>query len=327
MKSLSELGERKAIELVLKSIKKADIALGPGDDCAAIKFGNDYLLLTTDMISQKTHISKFMKPYQIGWYIVAINLSDIASMGGVPLGILLSYGFPKKISEQFLKELTRGANSCAVRYGTYIIGGDIKESSEINISGTAIGKVRKDELLTRKGAKSGDIVAVTGTLGNAGAGYYNLKYNILKKNLSKSLFEPIPKISEGGILAKMKCVSSCMDISDGLSSSLYQLGEINSVGFEIEYGNIPISDDCIKIAEKVKNLNIFDIAFHFGGDYELLLTLPKNCFDKAKKVLLKKGYNLFSIGRVKKSREIVISKNSENKILENKGYEHFKKRL
>ena len=106
MKKLSELGEREAIRLISDILSKGDVAVGIGDDCAAFEFGEEYLLVTTDMISQKTHIPKEMTPFQLGWFIVAINLSDIAAKGGVPLGLVLSFGLPKETSETFLKELT-----------------------------------------------------------------------------------------------------------------------------------------------------------------------------------------------------------------------------
>ena len=101
MKKLSDLGERKAIQLISEILSKGDVAVGIGDDCAAIDMGEEYLLVSTDMISQKTHIPEQMTPFQIGWFIVAINLSDIAAKGGMPLGLVLSFGLPKETSEIF----------------------------------------------------------------------------------------------------------------------------------------------------------------------------------------------------------------------------------
>ncbi len=325
MKKLSDLGERKAIELILKILTKGDVAVGPGDDCAAIDMGKEYLLITTDMISQKTHIMKEMTPFQIGWFIVAINLSDIAAKGGKPLGMVLSFGLPKGTSEAFLKELTKGADACATKFNTSIIGGDMKESSDVALCGTAFGKVKKDEFMPRIGAQVGNIIAVTGTLGKAGAGYYNLKNKILDKDISKALLEPIPKLKEGEMLARQKCVTSCMDISDGLSSSLYQLQELNNVGFEINLNSIPISSELIELNKKQSGLDIYNIALHFGGDYELLLTIPPHKFEKAKEALKEIGTDLIAIGKVIREEEVLIVDNKVKKVLENKGYEHFKK--
>ena len=152
-----------------------------------------------------------MTPYQMGWFLVAINLSDIAAKGGDPLGLVLSYGLPKKTSEPFLRQLTKGADDCAVTFGTTIVGGDTKETTEITLCGTAFGSVKKAEFMSRIGAHPGDVVAVTGTLGKAGAGYYALKQKSNEKKLSKALLEPLPRLKEGRLLAQQQCG----DVIDG----------------------------------------------------------------------------------------------------------------
>lgn len=323
MKKLSELGEREAIRLISDILSRGDVAVGIGDDCAAFEFGEKYLLVSTDMISQKTHIPEEMTPFQLGWFIVAINLSDIAAKGGIPLGLVLSFGLPKETSETFLKELTKGADSCATTFDTTIVGGDMKEADVVTICGTAFGVVKKEEFMSRIGSSPGDIIAVTGTLGKAGAGYYNLKNKTLDSDLSKPLLEPTPKLKEGELLARQKCVTSCMDISDGLSSSLYQLQELNNVGFEIDLNNIPISSELIQLHSEQSGLDIYGIALHFGGDYELLVTIPAHKFEKAKGALKKNGTDLIAIGEVTIKKEIIINDGKVKKTLENKGYEHF----
>ena len=324
MKKLSDLGERKAIKLIENVVSKGDVAVGIGDDCAAIEMGDSYLLVTTDMISQKTHIPKDMTPFQIGWFAIAINLSDIAAKGGKPLGLVLSLGLPKNTSEDFLRELMKGADSCAKQFDISIVGGDTKENPEITICGTAFGIVKKDEFMPRKGAKPGDIVAVTGTLGKAGAGYCAVKNNLHEKAILKGLVEPWPRIKEGRILAQEKIVTSCMDISDGLSSSLYQLQEINNVGFEIDQEKIPMSIELLHF-QKYKKTDVHRYALHFGGDHELLITIPPDKFDKAVKSVKKIGTALTAIGKVTKEREIKLVIKNKKEILKNLGYEHFKK--
>lgn len=326
MKHLSDLGERAAIDILSNIFSAPNIAVGIGDDCAAIELKEDYLLVTTDMISQKTHIPKEMNPYQIGWFIVAINLSDIAAKGGLPIGIVLSFGLPKNITEDFFKNLAKGANDCATTYQTNIIGGDTKETKEINLCGTAIGQVKKDEFMPRNGINSDDILAVTGSLGKAGAGYYCLKDKLLQNKYSKLLFEPKPKIKEARELAKLKCVTSCMDISDGLSSSLYQLQKINNLGFEINLEDVPISKELFTL-QKSQKINPVHTALHFGGDYELLVSMPAEKFQLAVNSLKKIGKKLTAIGEIKKEKNITIIDKSGKKILENLGYEHFKNHI
>ena len=325
MKKLSDLGERRAIQLISNILSKGKIAVGIGDDCAAFDFEKNYLLVTTDMISEKTHIPKIMSPWQIGWFIVAINLSDIAAKGGKPIGLVLSLGLPKNTSESFLKDLMRGADKCATKYNTTIVGGDTKENDEITLCGTAFGLVKKDEFMGRKGAKPDDVVAVTGTLGKAAAGYYALKHNIGNRELVKGFLEPAPRIKEGRALAKTKFVTSSMDISDGLSSSLYQLQDLNNVGFEIDEEKIPLSPTLLKLKGK-QGFDVYSNAIHFGGDYELLLTIPKNRFKEVQKAIENTGNKLTQIGRVTKEGKIMIEDKGKTQILKNMGYEHFIKR-
>lgn len=322
VKKLSDLGERKAIDLISKIVDSSDWAVGLGDDCAAYELGDQYLLVSTDMISQKTHLPNVMTPWQIGWFSVAINLSDIASKGGKPIGIVLSLGLPSDTSEDFLKKLIKGANFCSNKFDCSIVGGDTKEHNEVSICGTAFGLVDKKKFMSRQGCKVGDIVAVTGALGKAGAGYYSIKNNIKDFDVWKGLLEPFPCVNEGRILAESGLVNCCMDISDGLSSSLYQLKKINNIGFEIFKKEIPVTNMFNKINKKsISDLDYY--VLHFGGDYELLLTVDCDDFDEVKKILEKNSCALTGIGKVTKNREVkIVDKCS--KILENKGYEHFK---
>jgi thiamine-monophosphate kinase len=266
-----------------------------------------------------------MTPYQMGWFLVAINLSDIAAKGGTPLGLVLSFGLPKKTTELFLKELTKGADACAVTFGTIIAGGDTKETHEITLCGTAFGTVKKDEFMSRTGARPDDFVAVTGTLGRAGAGYYALKHHTLEKKLSNALLEPVPKLKEGRLLAQQRLVTSSMDLSDGLSASLYQLQELNMVGFEIKKNALPLALELCEICRKNHGIDLYSLALHFGGDYELLVTIPQQRFEQTKKMLKKHGVDLTAIGIVTKKKDIVLVDNRNKRILENKGYEHFRK--
>ena len=325
MKRLADLGERAAIRRIAEILTKGTNNIGIGDDCAAIDLGKEYLLVTTDMMYQRTHIPVQMTPYQMGWFLVAINLSDIAAKGGTPLGLVLSFGFPKKTSEQFLKELIKGADACAVAFGTTIVGGDTKELKEITLCGTAFGTIKKDEFMSRSGAHPGDVIAVTGTLGKAGAGYHALKRCSSDQKLFKAFLEPVPRLKEGRLLAKLHSVTSSMDLSDGLSASLCQLHEINHVGFEIKKNALPLASELCSLIGKNYDIDPFSLVLHFGGDYELLLTMPAEAIEKAQKRLRKHGANLTVIGTVTKKTDIVLLEDKKKRILENKGYEHFKK--
>ncbi|MBC7128781.1 MAG: thiamine-phosphate kinase [Thermoplasmatales archaeon] len=295
---LSEIGERKIVEGLLKRFSI------PFDDCAFIEINEHYLVLTTDMIYEKTHFPENSKPYDMGWYSVAVNLSDIASKGAEPVAMLVSFAIPRKMDKRFFDEIIDGMEDCINNYGGKIIGGDTKEGDKILISIAAIGKVSKEEAMFRKGAKVGDSVYITGEIGKGLFIFSNEKNKILHVK---------PRIREGRVLAKSKKVSCCMDISDGLASSLHQLMKINNVGFEIYEENLPVADVAKKINNGVKK------AIYTGGDYELLFTIP----DKYGKILERK-IDIKKIGKVIEKKKVYLISKGKRREIKNIGYEHFK---
>ncbi|MCD6573196.1 MAG: thiamine-phosphate kinase [Thermoplasmata archaeon] len=291
---LSEIGERKIVE---KIIQKFSI---PMDDCAVIDNGNEYMILTTDMMNEKTHFPQGSKPYYIGWYSIAVNLSDIAAKGGKPLAILAAISMPRSREINFFEEILNGMEDCVKKYGGKIIGGDTKESPFLTIAITAIGMVRKNEYMARKGAKAGDAVYVTGSLGK--------EANLYLGNIDE-LLNVKPRIKEAHELAKARVATSCMDLSDGLASSLYQLAKINGIGFLIYEKWLPIDDKARKMDSPL------EFALYHGGDFELLFTMPEEHEDML-------HFNFKKIGYVTEEK-ILIEKDGKIEEIKNKGYEHF----
>jgi len=291
---LKDIGER---QLTYKITSRFSI---PFDDCYFLPVDGEYLLLTTDMVWKKTHFPKNATPYHIGWYSIAVNVSDIVAKGGEPFAYLVALGLPKEMESEKLNEILDGMEDCIKLYGGKVVGGDTKEADEITIAITAIGKVKKDEVLPRKGAKAGEAVFVTGSLGRGGIA-------LLKNDLDKLLLVK-PRIKEGRWLAKNRVATTCMDLSDGLASSLYQLSKINGVGFRIFADYLPIDEDA--------NL---ELALYYGGDYELLFTAPKE-----KKENIEEKINAKMIGEVIGERKITLIKDGKEYEIKNEGYEHFK---
>ncbi len=321
---LRDLGERKAVELIRDILlNRSNDPNEMSDDCAAIDIGDEYLLVTTDMISKHAHIHEKATPWQVGWHIVAINLSDIAAMGGEPMGVVVALGLPYNFDVEYLEGIVEGMNSCASNFNTSILGGDTKEAEILTLSGCAFGKVAKNEIMLRKGAKPGDIVAVTGKLGSAASAYYALKNNIDDENAIKNLLEVHPRVKEGITLSKTKAVTTCMDISDGLASSIHQLSLLNEVGFQLDFDQIPVSNETKAISEKLE-ITIEELALYFGGDYELLITLDKEGVEGAKNALSDAGAKLTLIGEVIKDNKNMLIKDGVSTLLENRGYEHFR---
>jgi len=323
MKTLGGLGEREAIKII-EHLIKSDAVVGIGDDCAAIDIGNKYLLVTTDMMVTKTHIPKGMGPYDIGWSIVAVNLSDIAAMGGKPLGVVTAIGITRGHPVEFLEQMVDGMNDCARRFNTSVVGGDTKEHEDLVLCGTALGEVDKNGILLRKGAKAGDLIAVTGSLGRAGAGFYSLKRNLGLKDAENALRRPWPRVKEGMALSSSRLVTSCMDISDGLSSSIFELSKVSGMTFEIDYARVPKAPEVEMAFQDLERQK--DLVLNFGDDYELLFTIRREAEPKVAELASSCGCPITVIGKVTSGEENILIDGGKREKLENLGYEHFRSR-
>ncbi|HEX9907810.1 MAG TPA: thiamine-phosphate kinase [Thermoplasmata archaeon] len=323
MKTLGGLGEREAIKIIEKLIT-SDAVIGIGDDCAAIDIGTKYLLVTTDMMVTKWHMPKGMGPYDVGWSIVAVNLSDIAAMGGKPLGVVTAIGITRGHPIEFLEQMVDGMNDCARRFGTSIIGGDTKEHEDLVLCGTAIGEVEKDKILLRKGAKPGDLVAVTGNLGRAGAGYHSMKRSLGLKDAEDSLKRPWPRLKEGLALGNSGIATSCMDISDGLSSSIFEMSRVSGMTYEIDYSKVPRAPEVDMAFQDLERQK--DLTLNFGDDYELLFTVKRGAESELAKIAGETGCPMTVIGKVTSGEENILIDGGKREKLENLGYEHFRSR-
>jgi thiamine-monophosphate kinase len=319
---VSEVGERPLIGLLARIFNNSSnpyVAVGPGsDDCAVLEIpGDEYLVITTDMLHRKTDFPLQMTGWQIGWMSAAVNLSDIASMGASPIGFLSAIGLPKDMDVTFVEDIARGMADCAKACGTSVIGGDIDTHDELTITGTALGIVPRHELLTRKGAKVGDKVCVTGFTGSAGAALHAIENNIsIPDRLLKTLLEPYPRVTEARELARSGFVTSMMDTSDGLALSLHDLADLNQVGFLIYESKLPIHDDIR--AHVTTDLNeLTDLALYTGGDFELLFTASPDILNQVFPT-----FNLSIIGEVvEQSAGMCIERNDgTNSSINRKGY-------
>jgi len=268
--TIYELGETAVVGAIIRNL---DIDF---EDCAVIDIADtEYLVATTDMFHRTTDFPEEMSAWQIGWMSAAGTLSDIAAMGAHPFGLLVSIGLPD-LPSAFVESMIEGLSACACECGTAIIGGDTDSHRELTITGTALGRVRKDQILRRRGAEIGDLVCVTGYLGTAGAGMRALEVGRATGDpvAVKKLFEPIPRIAEGIRLAESKAVTSMMDNSDGLSISLYQLAEVSGCGFTIHADSLPV----LPGPDTGQDL---ELALYAGGDFELLFTVAPERFPDA----------------------------------------------
>ncbi|MCK4475107.1 MAG: thiamine-phosphate kinase [Methanophagales archaeon] len=346
---IEQLGEIGLIERISKKflVDKQIVTIGAGeDDCAIIdidkaKGGHKYLVVTTDTVQESTHFPAGISPFQIGWTAVAVNLSDIAAMGACPFAFTIAMSIPAHTETAFVDELVEGIEKCASVYNTAVVGGDITRSKELSLTGTCFGFA--DNPVRRTGAGVGDLVCVTGSLGNAALGMKIIKNKnevevkatkSVEEAAKKALFQPVPRIQEGIILADSGSVTSMIDISDGLALSLAELRKSSNVGFEIDEDKVSVFNDEIRSAwEWDLDLSMLgfkprELAFYYGGDYELLFTMDMTGVRKDEELLkrIKGKVKMSIIGKVVPPEEGIYFKTGEGKekeMMEIKGYQHF----
>ncbi len=259
--------------------------LGVGDDCAILDLGGDeWLLVTCDSQVEGVHFTlQTSSPVQIGHKALAINLSDIAAMGGEPRYALISLILPKQLSVEILDGIYDGLREEAERYGTAIVGGNIAgagNSKNLIIDITLLGTVGRGQALTRSGARVGDTLCVTGSLGDSAAGLHTLLHPDPRYPQEALAFvlahhrTPQPRVREGQILSRFgpEVVTAMLDISDGLSGDLGHLCERSHVGARVDLARLPLSPAIYSVSA-IAERNPLHWAMHGGEDYELLFTI------------------------------------------------------
>lgn len=302
------IGERELIRRISEILGGVE-----NDDCAVIDAGERYLVATTDMLHRQTDFPDIMTPWQIGWMAVAVNLSDIAAMGAKPAGVLIAAGLPPESDLYFIDELFSGFGDCAAYFGTRIIGGDTDSHQELTITGCALGFANKDLVLRRRGARAGDLLCTTGTLGGAGGGLWAWKQGDLQNKFIEKLLEPEPRLAEGQALAQSRAVTAMMDNSDGLALSLFDLAMVNHVGFLVSENKLPIAPG---LAEMMGQKEAINAVMSAGGDFELVFTVKPEGLEAARKAC-----DLTVIGRVV-DEGIWMEGEGERRQILPKGFEH-----
>ena len=330
---LSEIGEFGFIERFSHRFEDylVDDSTGIGDDCAILPSNDDHdLVITTDMLVEDIHfIRNKISALDLGHKSLAVNLSDIAAMGGQPISSFLSVAIPKDIEVEYLDELMEGYHQLSKSYKLPLMGGDTTRSSKklvLNIS--VIGKVPKGTAKLRSSAKKGDIIAVTNRLGDSAGGLHviinNLPENALNSYLVYKHVHPNPHVKQGLWLGNKKAVNAMMDVSDGIASDLNHILKASGLGASIELSKLPISDQLKEFSSQYK-LNPYELAVSGGEDYCLLLTIEANSFEQiAKEYKAVIGTELFPIGVITDGEQIEWTKN--NKTIEGQlkgGFNHF----
>lgn len=324
---LEDVGEKALLEMAQEICEeRPPVRVGIGDDGAAIEFEGELLVTTTDMLVGGVHFTSDVSPEQIGKKAVVVNLSDLAAMGARPLGLVYSLGVPGKMEVDFISDLLRAMNSSVRAHDTYLVGGDLNEAKEVIISGTAFGGVSEDELLLRSGASPGDLIGVTGNLGDSSAATEALLEGLSLEewvSLEEALHNPVARVAEGRVLSEDGRVTSAVDITDGLAANLWQISEMSGMELVVDAEKIPVDEAVIEFAEE-RNENPEKFFFYGGEDFELLFTTPSEAWEDLDERIRELGTKITKIGEVREGKGVLISREGVLEELPNRGYEHFR---
>jgi len=332
---VSELGEFGLIDLLAKMVHSAQeeqipsgqrLIIGIGDDAAAWHGDTSTQLATADSFIQDVHFSLAITPWkELGWKSLAINLSDIAAMGGMPRYALVSLALPDDTEVNDVAALYQGMIELAKQFRVAIVGGDTSSAPLVAINIAILGSIRNQDnhILTRSTAKVGDKVAVTGYLGTAAAGWEMLSKQLqfdpeAADCLTKAFLHPHPRIAEGQLLVDQG-VKTAIDISDGLVSDLSHICKASQVSAQIEVDHVPVQPE-VKANFGDRAL---ELALSGGEDYELLFATNTNVIDRVKAIA---PCPITVIGEITsdKAHEVTLVDGKGNPVrLHKKGWEHF----
>lgn len=293
-------------------IHNPSTTLNIGDDCALLDLPSGYeLAITTDTMVENIHFFKNTDPKQLGHKLLAVNLSDLASMGAKPLSVTLALTLPK-VEEQWLEQFALGFLTLAERYKVDLIGGDTTQGA-LTLTVQALGLVPKGRALKRSAAKVGDLIYLSGNIGDAGLGLKIMQgYLCPEPNQALTQFHtPEPQCDTGQAL--LGIANACIDISDGLSSDLGHILRLSQVGATIDWQKLPLSNAVLNyLAETGDDL----MPLTAGDDYQLCFTVSP---DKAALA----PEHCTAIGVIEKQHGLRLLKSGNIHTLEVKGYEHF----
>lgn len=332
---LKDIGEFGFIEKIGQGclIRPDNIIQAIGDDAAAFYSDSGQVcLITTDLLVERIHFLRDATTgFNLGYKSLAVNLSDIAAMGGTAREAFVSIAIPEDCSTDFLEDIYRGIKDLAGKFNVNILGGDTTLSIVdliINISVT--GSVPREELLLRNAAQRGDIIFSTGFLGDSRAGLHLILNNIPPdskelRELFNSHILPRPFLREGRFLAAQNGVHAAIDVSDGLSSDIGHIAKESNVGVSLFAEKIPISKNLIFFCNRFE-FNPVEFALAGGEDYTLLCTVSPDKADEIAEKYLKTFNNpLYPIGRITDPGKMeIIDSSGRVKGFKPKGWDHFK---
>jgi thiamine-monophosphate kinase len=298
------------------------VEVGPGDDCAVVRIGTRRVLLTTDALVDGVHFRhEWLTPRQLGRRSVLINLSDIAAMGGRPTFCLVSVGVPPAYPAADLFALHAGIEAAARDHGASVIGGNVTRAHQLCVSLTLLGEAAGG-VLTRAGARRGDELWVTGTLGDGALGVRQLERRQARGPAVRRYREPQPRLVAGALLARHRIASAMIDISDGLLQDLGHIADASRVGAQIDVDALPQS----AALARLPRADALQVALHGGDDYELLCAIPPRRVGRLRRLMKQLGCPITRIGRCIPKRQGIelIGAGREVHASSESGWDHFR---
>ncbi|MGO9308062.1 MAG: thiamine-phosphate kinase [Spirochaetia bacterium] len=348
---IEQLGEFGLIERIRAALPLPgpNVVMGIGDDVAVLKAasapggaaravagGESVWLATCDVQVEGAHFLRgAIPPRSLGRKALAINLSDIASAGGVPRYALVSLGLPAGLEVAFIDELYAGLREEGTEFGVDIVGGNISRSRlGIFIDVFLLGEANRDDVVLRSGARAGDVVMVTGSVGDAAAGVALLLDPGLEKMTDAAYADtarsrrdrPAPRVREGALIGSLRQASAMIDVSDGIAGDLRHVCERSGVSFRLHADRLPVSAANRALSRAARG-DEWHFALHGGEDYELLFTAPPGrAGELAQRVASETGTPVSVIGEIipEAERPVLALPDGSSRPLEESGWDHFK---
>ena len=330
-----ELSEDELIAAISRVIATEDpsVLVGPGDDAAVLARGSGELVVTADLLVEDVHFERgSIAPHDLGAKAIAVNVSDVAAMGGSPRYALASVALTPDVDEGWAMELAGGMREACLDHAMSLVGGDTNRADRIVVAVTDVGEVAPGQAVTRSGARPGDAIVVTGMLGGAAGGLALSRSpgaiaTVLEQPDGRSLLEalqrPTARVGEGQTLAASGA-TAMMDVSDGLAKDLSRLCAASGVGARVRLVDVPVAPALAEAADAL-DVDALDLALGGGEDYELLATLPADRVDETAATLRERfGVALTGIGEIVEGSGIVaVDADGGERPLATSGWDHF----
>lgn len=295
-----------------------EVVVGPGDDAAVVSPGSGELVLTTDSMIEGVHFrNELTTPRDLGYKAIAVNVSDVAAMAASPRFAISALALTDTIDSRWVVELAGGMRECCDEFGLTLVGGNLSRGSEVSIVVTVTGEVVPGRAVRRDGARPGDRLVVTGSLGGSAAGLRvasQRSWSDDEHDALRRYMRPTPRVGEAGILSTHG-VTSMMDVSDGLAIDLSRLCRASEIGARVEIGRVPVHPAATE-AE----------ALGGGEDYELLASLPDTDAVEDARSELREGFgvSLSDIGVIIEEGLVAVDDDGAERPMTIEGWDHFR---